>query len=271
MDIKKLKKKQIQIIEFARQEVIDNIKENLIQIVLDEDVHKIFHQEKNRNIAKLSKRVVSHWIKKGLIEAEQSKTGGWYHFSQLEAIWIEIITNLRQFGVELDKIKEIRKQLFTEEIRGFSLLEYTLMHSVLKEPYVLLVFQNGTIQLLTITLYGKYLSTKILAPHITLNLYHLAEDIFPNNNFHLGQKENNIADLNNAELKLLYFIRTGSFQNIKIRLNENDVYLIEGTKTVSNFDSLIQIIKENKYQDIEIKTEKGNVVNVTCTEKIRLE
>ncbi|QTY25962.1 MerR family transcriptional regulator [Flavobacterium sp. CS20] len=270
LNIKELKRKQKDIAKVARKEIEENIKENILEVVLDDDILNLFHQEMSRNVATQSKRVISHWVKKGLIEGEQSKEGGWYHFSHIETFWIQIITNLRQFGLDLDKIKYIRQQLFTDEVQGFSLFEYIIMYSVLKEPYVLLIFEDGTVQLLTTSLYSNEISKSLLPPHIVINLLDLAEKMYPHNNFHLGQNEGNIADLSNEELKLLYFIRTGDFQEVKIRLNEDDVFLVEGKKQVKNPENIMRLINEKAYQDIEIKTVNGKVAYISATQKIKL-
>lgn len=270
LDIKKLKKLQGRIDEFARQEVMDSLKENIISIVLDRDFKEMFQKQKSRQIAETSKRVISHWVKKGLIDAEQSTEGGWFYFTKIETVWIEIITQLRRFGIDLKKIKAIRSQLFEEKVEGFSLIEFVLMHSILKQPYLMLVFQDGSIQLLSSRLYSKCISHETLPPHITLNFFHLAKEIYTNNNFHLGIEKTSTTELNMAELKLLYFVRTGDFSEIKIRLKEDDIYLIEGKKQIKNPKNLMKIISEKSYKDISIKTENGKIAYLSSTEKIKI-
>ena len=170
----------------------------------------------------------------------------------------------------MDKIKSVRNQLFSEKVAGFSLIEFALMHSVLKHPYLMLVYQEGNIQLLSSTLYSKCISNETLPPHITFNFFHLAKEIYTNNNFHLGIEKTSTAELNMAELKLLYFIRTGDFSEIKIRLNEDDVFLIEGKKQIKNPDNLMRIISEKSYKDISIKTVNGKIAYISSTEKIKI-
>ncbi len=270
LNIKKLKKQQRRFDSHARKEVMENIKDNIISVVLDNDFQEIFRKQKSRQIAETSKRVISHWVKKGLINAEQSSEGSWYYFTRIETVWIEIITQLRKFGVDLKKIKSIRSQLFFEKVEGFSLMEFVIMHSILKQPYLMLVYQDGSIQLLTSTLYSKCIADESLPPHITFNFFHLAKEIYINNNFHLGIEKKSKAELTTAEMKLLYFIRTGDFSQIKIRLNEDDIFLIEGKKQIKNPKNLMSLISEKAYKDILVKTANGKVAYISSTEKIKI-
>lgn len=270
MNIEKLKKNQSRFNRLAKEEIANNIKENLIQIVLDDDLKQLFRNEKNRNINNTSKRQISHWVKKGLIKADQEKRGSWFYFNRTETIWIDIITELRKFGLDLDTVKTIREYLFVNTIDGFTLIEFALMYSILKEPYLMLVNQNGEIKLMTTSLYAQYICENILPPHITFNFFHLAKDVFPNNNFHLGELNIDTAELSKSELKLLYFIRTGDFEEVKVRLNEDNIFLVEGKKQIKNSENIMSVIGKKSYQDIQIKTENGRIVCLKSTEKIRI-
>jgi DNA-binding transcriptional MerR regulator len=268
LDLVKLRSLSNKISENARNEISENLKEDLINIVLDEDL-KIRFQERGRKVTEQSKRVIGHWVKKGIVHAEQNKKNGWFYFNHTESIWIDIVTMLRQFGLSLDIIKSIRTQLFHEEVKEFPLINFALMHSVLKEPYLMLVDEDGKINLLTESVYSKQITDAVLPPHIVFNFFHLAKQLYPNNNFNIGSNNSLEGNLNTSELKLLYYIRTGDFTEIKIRLKDGNISLFEGEKHISNPESIMHIINEKSYQDIEIKTENGKIVHITSTEKIK--
>jgi len=268
LDLVKLRSLSGKISEKAQKEIRENLKEDLVNIVLEEDLKTRF-LERGRKVTEQSKRVIGHWVKKGIVEAEQTKENGWFYFNHTESIWIDIVTMLRQFGLSLDIIKSIRTQLFHEDVEEFSLINYALMHSVLKEPYLMLVDENGKINLLTTSVYSEQITDAVLPPHIVFNFFHLAKQLYPNNNFNLGSNKSLEGNLNTSELKLLYYIRTGDFTEIKIRLKDGNISLFEGEKHISNPDSIMHIINEKSYQDIEIKTENGKIVHITSTEKIK--
>lgn len=268
LDLKKLRGLTSGLEEKARLETLENLKEDIVSIVLDEDLKKHF-EERGRKATEQSKRVIGHWVKKGIIQAEQSKKNGWFYFDRTESIWIDIITRLRQFGLSLEIIKYVRTQLFYEEVEGFSLINFALIHSVLREPYLMLIDGEGKTNLLTASAYSKQITGLTLPPHIVFNFFHFAEELFPNNNFYLENSNSANAELNSSEAKLLYYIRTGDFTEIKIRLKDGNISLFEGEKQISNPDSIMHIVNEKSYQDIEIKTENGKVVHISATEKIK--
>ncbi len=272
MDIKKLKSFQLKLNKLAKEETNKNAKENLLNIVLEDDIRETYRNGKERDLPELSKRVLSHWVKKGLIEAEQSKEGGWYYFNRVEKFWIKIITQLREFGVELDKIKRIREQLFSqpEDVNGFYLIEFAIIYSVLKKPYIMIVFDDGEIRLMTSELYGKYIAEDALPPHITFNFFHLANEMFPNNKFELLNDEVISDNMTTEEQKLLYYLKTGDYDNIKVRLKDGDVYYLECTMSSHNPKTIHKILNEGAYQDIQIKKADGKIVFIECTDKIKL-
>ena len=147
LNIKRLRELQKDLEKKARQEMMENISDELIKFVLDEDISQDYRVEKRRPITQQSKRVIGHWVKEGVIKGDQNTEGGWYYFSKTESIWIDIVTQLREFGLSLTKIKLIREKLFEEEISNFRLIDFALMQTVLKEPYVMIVYPDGIINL----------------------------------------------------------------------------------------------------------------------------
>jgi DNA-binding transcriptional MerR regulator len=270
LDIVKLKELQKKLQKEAQEEIMQNISENLINFVLDQDLTHSFREVKGRIVTEQSKRVIGHWVKKGVITAEQTKEGGWYYFDRTESIWIDIVTQLREFGLELDKIIKIREQLFTETVKDFKMIDFALMSSILREPYIMIVEMDGSIRLLTSTLYSQVINNEVLPPHIVFNFFHLAKKIFPNNNFHLGEENTKNNNLSSKELKLLYYLRTGDYEEIKIRMSGGEIYLLEGKKKIVYQENLMKIIKKSAYQDIEIKTENGRIVHFGVTEKTKI-
>jgi hypothetical protein len=270
LDMPMLKGITKQIRESALKERIENIKEEFMNIILEEDLVNNFHFNKDRKIVEQSKRVISHWVKKGVVVADQPKKGGWFYFNKTESIWIDIVTQLRKFGLDLDSIIKVRTKLFTEEIDGFKLINFALVYSIMKEPYLLVVEDNGDITVLSSSLYIDHIRTDTLPPHIVLNFLHLAKSVFPNNRFDIEMKTISDTVLTNKEMKLLFYLRTGDYNEIKIRLNSGDTYLIEAKRQIKNADNIMSILKENSYQQMEIKTEKGKIVYIDSTEKLRI-
>lgn len=270
LDINKLRKAQGHINRKAKEEIYQNLSENLLNLLLDMDLRENFREEKSRKRTEQSKRVISYWVKKGVIKAEQNSQGGWFYFDRIESIWIDIVSELRDFGLDLDKIVAVRRELFEETIESFKLIEFALIHSVIKEPYLMIIYKDGTTSITTQYIYSEIIKHKNLAPHIVFNFYYLANQIFPNNNFESLESLKNESKLKPSEMKVLYFIRTGDFQEIKIRMKEGDIYLVEGNKKLGNKERIIDIINNASYQNIEIKTENGKIVSINSSEKFKV-
>lgn len=270
LDLKKMRALQADIHRKAQEEMMENISKNLINFVLDKDIADSFKKEKGRRITEQSKRVIGHWVKKGVITGEQHHEGGWFYFDRTESIWIDIVTHLRGFGLSLKIIKAIREKLFNEVQPGFRMIDFAIIHSVLRSPYIMMVSPNGSINLTTSALYSETIKKAVLPPHIMFNFFHLAKEIFPNNNFDVAMANpDKLPELTDEEMKILYYIRTGDFKEIKIKMKEGEVYLLEAQQEMQVNEKLMDIISKSAYQDIAIKITDNKIVHITRTEKFK--
>ncbi|GEM_PF-3561310 len=74
-----------------------------------------------------------------------------------------------------------------------------------------------------------------------------------------------------SEWRLLLEIREGNAKEIKITLNNGEVKFLEIYQDVM-FDTsvrLSEILMKKGYQELEVKTVKGEVVNARITDKIK--
>ena len=99
----------------------------------------------------VSYRVLNHWCNKGLIEdnREGNKEGvSWRRFSIFDRLWMEVIKELRGYGVSLDIIKKIREKMsrhIVENSYGITNFEYAVYRCKLtsKSQTHLIVFKDG--------------------------------------------------------------------------------------------------------------------------------
>lgn len=112
------------------------------------------HQrEKSLSIkgADISYRVLNHWCVKGLIEdnREDNKEGVvWRRFSIFDRLWIEVIIELRHYGLSLDIIKKIREKMskpIASNRYGLTNFEYAVYRCKIysKSQTHLVVFKDG--------------------------------------------------------------------------------------------------------------------------------
>ena len=99
----------------------------------------------------VSYRVLNHWCNKGLIEdnREGNKEGvSWRRFSIFDRLWMEVIKELRGYGVSLDIIKKVREKMsrhIVENSYGITNFEYSVYRCKLtsKSQTHLVVFKDG--------------------------------------------------------------------------------------------------------------------------------
>lgn len=263
LNLVRLREIQIDLEERCREEQQQNLTKELINLVLDKDLKRSFQGEIARTSTEQSRRVQSYWVKKGIIKPqEREKDGGWFYFDRTESIWIDIVIQLREFGLEFNKILKMREYLFSDKVKDFRTIDFCLMHSIIKEPYIMIIYSSGKTGLMTAKQYAEVISQQALAPHIVFNFYFLAQSIFPENNFSIGQKDGDVTKLSPAEMKLLYYIRTGDYQEIKIRELNGEISLLEVSRKINPDNRIIDIIQKAIYQDIEIKVENNHTVYI---------
>lgn len=261
LDIKKLREQQKHIAKIAREEKLAEY------IQASEQIGEYLEFEKAKKKVEQSPRVLNNWAQLGLINYPED--GKKRTFNKLEGIWIDLVTELREFGFSLDKIKSVRKFLFENNFNGteFSPLKYAMMYSLLVEPYILLVYANGEINLMSKSKYVSYLSDEFILPmHISINLLNTSKSEFPKNNFTTFTNSSDITKLSSKELELLYYLRTGDYDEIKVKMNDGEVYLIESSKSLNVNTKVVDIINKSSYQDIEIKVRDGKTVLIKTTE-----
>jgi DNA-binding transcriptional MerR regulator len=97
---------------------------------------------------RISSRVLSHWYDIGVINDNRPNGKGWAKFSFSEVIWIEIVVKLRKFGLDLQRIKEVKEQLNvynrSDDKSKCLLLDFYLIVALKsKNPIKLIVFESG--------------------------------------------------------------------------------------------------------------------------------
>ena len=123
--------------------------------------------------ADITYRVASHWASVGLIDDTRPEGKGWRKFSALDLVWLKIVTELRLFGLALDKLVKVKQSLdslfadqTTPERKAWGLEYYTALALVQRVPVYVLVFRDGTAELATEEQYRLTSELFALAHHI---------------------------------------------------------------------------------------------------------
>ena len=172
-----------------------------------------------------------------------------------------------------ESIKKVKENLVRAETDSASSFPFLEVHFVLafyfKEPCYLLVFPDGEALL---AIHSEYdLSDRIgtIGSHIKINFNQLIQRIYPNRDLKPNYKKS--IELSPEEMELMLFVRTGNFETITVKRKDGKIDFIEATETLSADARLTEILKEQDYQNIEIKTAEGKTVCVKRTIKKKLQ
>jgi len=216
-----------------------------------------------------SYRIINHYTKIGLVNDNRKKQTKWRKLSVIDLIWIQIISQLRKFGLSLDKIKATKQSLFYSLAKPRTKtpqLELYISYCLLRQPCLLVVFKDGFCELALLEEYKQTIDLfSPLDSHIIINLNSIIQNIFSKKD--LSPIYNISVELNNQELNLLLLIRNGNYQNIKIKFKDKKINLLELTKDKKIEKRIIDILKESKYQNIQITTANGKIIKLKQTIK----
>ena len=218
-------------------------------------------------------RVMNLWIKDGLLDDDRSASQTRHKFSMVEALWVSIIEELRDIGLEKDKIRKVKSELLVS-IEGvdsrYPYLEFHLISSILyKRPYFILIDKEGNSNIVGLENYIAILQTENLTGHIVFSL----ETLFQKLILKIDQSKwtfTEIFRLSKEELELLAFIRMNNFQTVKIVRRNGTIDRLEGVEKISSEKRIVDILNEGDYQNIELKQEDGRVVCIHRTVKRKL-
>jgi DNA-binding transcriptional MerR regulator len=96
----------------------------------------------------ISSRVLNHWYDMGIITDDRENKKSWKKFSVSELVWIRIVLKLRNFGLDLKRIKQVKEQIHLYSNAGsFSkcpLLDFYILVAISSSiPIKFIVFESG--------------------------------------------------------------------------------------------------------------------------------
>ena len=96
----------------------------------------------------ISSRVLNHWYEMGLITDDRVDKKSWNKFSASELVWIRIIIKLRNFGLDLKRIKQVKEQIHyyskKDIVSKCPLLDFYMLVAISSTiPIKFIVFESG--------------------------------------------------------------------------------------------------------------------------------
>jgi hypothetical protein len=228
-------------------------------------ISKMLNDLKNpirSNVA--SSRQVNNWGSLGLIDDNRESVEEWRKYSVVEALWLNIIYELRCFGYTVNQIKLLKANLEKGKDKVNSvmpLLEYcTFLALSTKISMVLLVFNDGSAIPLPYEEYKANIVEHEFPNHIRIDLNEILQRFFPDHNVRPQYPLE--MSLSYEEAELLSFIRMGNYEKVEIRYKNKKIELIEAVERMDTSQRITDILREQKYQSIEVIKKNDIIVSV---------
>ena len=225
----------------------------------------------------VSYRIINHWEKEGLISDNRIDGKGWRKYSIVDGVWIHIISRLRNFGVALEIIKEIKKNLEFNGPNGNSpeqslttLEYYTALALYQKTPTYLLAFANGESLLCRHDEYVNSIAFRFIKDdHVKISINRIIQQMFPHQD--LRENYNPQVELSSDEMKILHIIRYDKYNSITVKKRNGKIQRIEAEEKIDVDKRIVDILQTADYQNIEINQQNGTIVNIKRTIKKKMD
>jgi len=175
--------KELSLVDVYRNEAFDIGFNSYFKNIVSKISRVLNNQERNIKFGTVTYRQLNSWDEQGLLANTREGGKGWRKFSVMDAIWIKIIYELREFGFPLEKIKVAKESLsFMSDKCGVPMpfLEfYTAFAIGNRMPVILLVFKDGISVPANLTQYkiaNQYLGVD---NHLQINLNEIIQGLFP--------------------------------------------------------------------------------------------
>mgnify|MGYP000894030457 CR=1 FL=1 len=253
----KLEEADIRLDNIAKEEAFGKLPEQIINFLNNDVLNYILHTLKYPKNDIVSARVLNNWIKENVVVIEENDRGRIKRFNKLQCIWLNIVEEARKYGMYLEDLKRIHRELLTSDIKNLTYLKIGVINEILNESQILELSPSSNCAIISESNYNK---KKKLSPHVVsrliFSLSTLVQREFPKANFDLPITiENYIAD--EDKLLLLFLLKTYSYEYMKVYLSSNDIRLIENPTLIVNNKDLHQAISSWSFLKIEIYLERG--------------
>ncbi len=218
-----------------------------------------------------SYRIIHTWEESGLIDAIPNSDKKWRKFNLLELLWINIISQLREFGVPLQKIEVAKKSLFyAPDGDEWYTLDFAIWQILQDQKYIkLLIFPDGKAFLREENelIFDGY---DIQGNYIHLNFSNLVKEVF--NKPELQVRYDSFI-LKDSEQEVLKLVRSGDYSKVEITTKDGEIERYNATEHIDADKRIGELLtnKKNGFETITLEKADGKVVSITRTikEKVR--
>lgn len=253
----------------------DSLDEDFVDYLSDANNSKLHNliREKRYTVkdSDISYRVINHWDDKGLLpKGVQDEDEKWRKFSFVEVVWLEVLKELRSFGLSLESIAKIKEDTlnWNPKENTYPWFEYFVIKSMAGNlDGYLVVFSNNRSNLV----FSRSIeSNKEFFGSRSLLLISLKEMV--SNLGHSVSKPESLQVLSEIERKVIESVRVGDVDSISLKMKKGKPSIIETEKNVfgSDIEKFRDEIKNGKeYADFLESFSQGEGRSAKITRKTK--
>lgn len=223
----------------------------------------------------LTSRVLSHYEEKGLLYSTKEKTLGWRTFDAYELVWLEILDQLRAFGYPLENVKKIKEGFLSKDAGKVDTegnyitrpFEWFIAMSVTsKSQFYFIVLENGDSSFYDDC--NPHLwnieNSWMRKPHISIPLSLIISTIWNSitDEKPIEFEAPDVTNVNKSEREILKEVRSGRYESINIQFKNKKPERLVGMERKDVLKRVEEVLREHKYQTIELVEADGKVVSI---------
>lgn len=223
----------------------------------------------------LTYKKVNDWDNANILQFSRAKKEGWRKFSFIDIIRIQIISDLRQFGFELNKIQHLFMSLSARNFDDENSIEKATCNCLDGSKIILLVddrerlkFMNETDVMRILLPLHVFSRPFLLLPFFNYVRKIAVKDLPINPETSLSK-----VILKDKEKYILELIKKQEYENISITKNNGKQYTIKATTkkhgTISDKE-IAEAISGSDYQNVKISRVKGKTISIIREETIKI-
>lgn len=261
LDIEKAKQWQDRLNEQSIKYILGESPLEIINSLQDKVLNYCLQEYKTSIKSEHPVRIVNSWLSQEVIKIKEGDKGKIRRFDRLENIWLNIVFDARKFGIPIEDLKYTRKKLLESPVKNFSLFKLGVINTIFSMPQILVFTATGKGTLFSMEAYTKWFSKGRFPAHAAFGLEDYIALEYPNNALTADFSIEKPLESRNKML-LLYFLKTGDYQHLKVYLKEEDIRFIENSQTLLKNEEIMEAINSwNFYQiDIAINNETQTII-----------
>lgn len=211
-------------------------------------------------------RSINHWTEQGLLDDHRTENSKWRKLSFKDLIWLRILTELRKFGLPLDKLKETYKTLAPTRSLKFETGLSLCFHRP-ATPMFIVVFDDGSADIASLhSLRVTEYMVGYELPYIRINLNTLCCEIMGNDEI-MPPRLNPLDSLSSDEIEVIKALSEKGADEIRIRLKNGSINEIERTQKHDSAERISELMREMNFGQITVKVENGKPAHTVSTKK----